>query len=162
MKKLLRYLLSLVLVLIPVFLLASCKDAEVVSLPTTKHEKVQFAFNGVEGSLKSNQNSKGKLNLEKKSKRNDASSNALSTIYSFLKVEEETNNPSFKYDEPPMIQFQYLKALYSEVGDDFSFNIKYSYQINGEVYYDFTNKQATQSSEYLNQYALIVGILIVI
>lgn len=160
MKKLLRYLLSLVLVLIPVFLLASCKDAEVVSLPTTKHEKVQFAFNGVEGSLKSNQNSKGKLNLEKKSKRNDASSNALSTIYSFLKVEEETNNPSFKYDEPPMIQFQYLKALYSEVGHDFSFNIKYSYQINGEVYYDFTNKQATQSSEYLNQYALIVGILI--
>ena len=43
----------------------------------------------------------------------------LSTIYNALSFEKETSNPAFPYGEPPMIQFQCLKALFEEIGDGF-------------------------------------------
>ena len=59
-----------------------------------------------------------------------------------------------------MIQFQYLKALYEEVGEDFTFGTKYTYNLTGSVYYDFENRVATESAEFLQQYSIDLSIKI--
>ena len=91
---------------------------------------------------------------------NSVNSDDISTIYNAMSVEKETSSPSFEYDEPPMIQFQYLKALYEEVGEDFAFGTKYTYNLTGSVYYDFENRVETESAEFLQQYSFDLSIKI--
>ena len=136
MKKIIAFILGIICCIS----LAACGNKDKVKLPSSNYEKVQFAFNGVESSLNSSNSSK-KLkanNLSKTDKKlakaygepviklmdNTTIADDISTIYGALSVEKETSNPSFEYDEPPMIQFQYLKALYEEVGEDFTFGTK--------------------------------------
>ena len=48
MKKIKVVVLSLFFALVSIFVLSSCGN----KLPTTKYEKVEFAFNGVEQSIR--------------------------------------------------------------------------------------------------------------
>ena len=172
MKKIIAFVLGIVFC----FSLAACGNKDKVKLPSSNYEKVQFAFNGVESSLNSSNSSKELKanNLSKtdiklamaygepviKLMANTTNADDISTIYGALSVEKETSNPSFEYDEPPMIQFQYLKALYEEVGEDFTFGTKYTYNLTGSVYYDFENRVATESAEFLQQYSFDLSIKI--
>lgn len=176
MKKIGTIITSLVMILFVVFGLTACGSKDKVELPSSDYEKVQFAFNGVESSLKnSNSSKKLKSNYASSDSKmlaisygvpllklmaNSVNSDDISTIYNAMSVDKETSNPSFEYDEPPMIQFQYLKALYEEVGEVFTFGTKYTYNLTGSVYYDFKNRVATESAEFLQQYSFDLSIKI--
>lgn len=176
MKKIGTIIASLIMLLCAVFVLAACGNKDNAKLPSSNYEKVQFAFNGVESSLKnSNSSKKLKSNYASTDSKmfaisygvpllklmaNSVNSDDISTIYNAMSVEKETSNPSFEYDEPPMIQFQYLKDLYEEVGEDFTFGTKYTYNLTGNVYYDFENRVATESAEFLQQYSFDLSIKI--
>lgn len=166
---------SIFLILIGFFVIlviSACGNNNEVKLPSSKIEKVKFAFEGVESSLKnSNSSKKLKSNYASSASKtydvpklklmaNTINSDNISTIYNAMSIEKETSNPSFKYDEPPMIQFQYLKALYDEVGENFSFAKKYTYNLTGNVYYDFKNRTVAESDDYLQQYSFDISIKI--
>ena len=62
--------------------------------------------------------------------------------------------PEFSYDEPPMQQFRYLKAIFEEMGDDYRLGTKYYYDISGSMYFDIATGYAVESksAEYLYDY----------
>lgn len=172
MKKTGIVFMSLFMLFCVVLGLSACGKKD--KLPTTPYEKVQFALNGVESSLKSSSTKKlslkSRLNEEMQSlscadnasivklmARNIAN-DSLSTIYNAMVVEEKTSNPSFEYDEPPMIQFQYLKALYEEMSDKFEFGTKYSNTSTGTIYYDFETRTSKNEEQYLNTYSFTCSI----
>ena len=176
MKKFLTIILSLLMISGAVLGVSACSDM-FLKLPTTNYEKVKFAFNGVEKSLNKKGSSAKKLTLNEQEDNSektltaasfappvllskDVNSNDISTIYGAMSVERETSDSSFQYDEPPMIQFQYMKALYEEVGEDFSFGTKYTYNLTGEIYYDFSERKATESAEFLTRYSMDVSVKI--
>ena len=168
MKRILAFALGIVCC----FSLAACGNKDEVKLPSSDYEKVQFAFNGVERSLNgSNSSKRSKANTDitlatpygepaRKLMANTINADDISTIYGALSVEKETSNPDFEYDEPPMIQFQYMKALYEEVGEGFEFGTKYSYAITGEINYDFANRESTDDQKFLNRYTMELSVLI--
>ena len=161
MKKVFSFILFSFSIIVSSILLVSCGN----SLPKTEHEKVKYAFNGVEKSLKnSSRNNKELISSDLKSKNinyKDNIDDSLKTIFDSLEKEgNETNNPDFSYNEPPMIQFQYLKAIYEEIGDSFTFNNKYTYDFTGEIYYDFKAREATKDDKYLNQYNFNFSLMI--
>ena len=174
MKKIGTIITSLVMILFVVFGLTACGSKDKVELPSSNYEKVQFAFNGVESSLKnSNSSKKLKSNYASSDSKmlaisygvpslklmaNSVNSDDISTIYNAMVVEEKTSNPSFEYDEPPMIQFQYLKALYEEMGDKFEFGTKYSNTSTGTIYYDFETRTSKNEEQYLNAYSFTCSI----
>lgn len=65
--------------------------------------------------------------------------------------------PEFSYDEPPMQQFRYLKAVFEEMGDDYQLGTKYYYDISGTIYFDMQTgfPVATKTAEY--QYDYVFG-----
>ena len=69
MKKIGTIIASLIMLLCAVFVLAACGNKDNAKLPSSNYEKVQFAFNGVESSLKNS-------NSSKKLKSNYASSDS--------------------------------------------------------------------------------------
>ena len=80
------------------------------SLPTTKYEKVQYAMNGVEKSLKNQKAATRGLELQPRARVKRSEADALNAIYNIFS-DGTAGQPDFKYDEPPMIQFQYIKKL---------------------------------------------------
>lgn len=158
MKKSVRFIFAIILMIVVMFGLAACSFG--TKLPGTAHEKVQFALNGVESSLKGSKRLSSNDDNAQIVQRlaNSISGDSLSTIYNSMEVEKETNNPDFEYDEPPMIQFQCLKALYESIGDDFAFGTKYSDTITGSVYYDFKTRTAPEEEKYLQNYSFICSV----
>ena len=138
--------------------LAGCGGSS-YNAPKSSGDKVRVAFNGVESSLRSSRGSKknrhGPNALAKEVANDD-----LSRIYQAMGVEKENADPDFEYDEPPLIQFQYLKALYEEVGESFAFGTKYAYTLTGQVYYDFDTRAATSAPEFLQQYTMDLSLVI--
>lgn len=160
MKKIFNILMSLLIVFVLSFGLVACKK-ESTKYPNTNYEKVQYAFNGVESSLSNSTSQK----VSKESTTNTKptpmakdNNDPIEVIYSAMDVISETSNPSFDYDEPPMIQFQYLKAVFEEIGEDFSFGTKYTYNLTGEVYYDFSSRVVKEEEKYLNQYSFDLSV----
>ena len=127
------------------------------SLPTSKQEKVQFAFNGVEKSLKNvNTSSRG---LAKKNLRSaEPTTNTLTTIWNALEDQGSASQPDIGYNDTPLIQFQYLKALYEESRDNFEFNTKYSHTLTGSIYFDFDTDEERQGEQYLQNYNFIFSV----
>lgn len=177
MKKVFTIIVALFVFTCAVFSFSSCNKKDETKLPSTTYEKVQFAFNGVESSLNSSNaknaalNNAGVISDTKsaafaesapivKVMAKNVSGDSLSTIYSAMSVEEETDNPSFEYDEPPMIQFQYLKALYEEIGDEFVFGTKYSNTLTGTICYDFENRTSSTDEKFLNEYSFTCAIVL--
>ena len=128
-----KTLLGFIFLLFGAIILASCgnKNKEDVKLPENNYEKVTFAFNGVEKSLK-NKSTKLKSQNNLNALTN-ISQDTLDVIFS--KMEETSgSNPKIEYNETPLIQFQYLKAAYEKFGEKLTFNTKYSYDFEGDIY----------------------------
>ncbi|MBO5528900.1 MAG: hypothetical protein J6A47_06245 [Bacilli bacterium] len=132
--------------------LIGCGQASNDRLPETQFEKVQYALNGVEKSLK---NQKGAnryaTQIAPKGKRSEA--DALSAIYGVF-TDGASGEPDFKYDEPPMIQFLYIKKTLEKIGSGFDFGVKYQQTITGNIYYDFSTGKETAEPAYKQDYSL--------
>ena len=131
--------------------LVGCGGSTTPKLPQTKYEKVQYALNGVENSLKNQKPANRNARLSPTKKRSQKE--ALDAIYASFS-EGTSGQPDFKYDEPPMIQFQYIKKTLEKIGDGFSFGTKYQEKINGSIYYDFSSGDDSQKAESKQDYSL--------
>ena len=169
MKKVFLVLLIVLVLLIGTLNLVACKDdEEEISLPTTKYEKVQFAFNGVEKSFKT-VSSASNVNASMPFSISEAAStttdSALNTIDSIYKSTDSLGDviKGLKYDTPPMMQFQYLKAALNRIGSGYSFGTKYYYDVTGTMYADFatgTKKTSDDGDNYKYNYSFNLGMAI--
>ena len=117
MKKVSTILASTTMLFLGAIALTSCGD----DLPSSSYEKVQFAFNGVEKSLKSIKLSSNEVNTNESNyiKSNIGLMAAKVNVDAYSAIEnlyEDSDSQGDKIDEleynqPPMIQFQYLKAI---------------------------------------------------
>lgn len=138
--------------------LVSCgAGGDTPSLPTSKQEKVQFAFNGVEKSLK-NVNTSSRGLARKNLRSSEPTTNTLTTIWNALEDQGSASQPDIGYNDTPLIQFQYLKALYEESKDSFEFNTKYSHTLTGTIYFDFDSDEEKQGEQYLQNYNFIFSV----
>ena len=160
-----------------------CNKKENKNLPKTTYDKVQFAFNGVESSLK-NAKSSSKSNTQLTA-NNDSnlsllsdsnvsiinllsfstSNSALDTIDNIYTSDDNKGDviDELKYNEPPMIQFQCVKAAIEKIGDSYSFGTKYYYDITGSIYVndDFSEKMSEDNQykwDYVFRLALEINI----
>ena len=128
--------------------LSACtKEKDDSRLPTTNYEKVKFAFDGVEKSLKEKE---VYIYNEPEDNLNWFGPHGVPTYL----TQQDDYNLDFDYNDSTLIQFQYLKALYDEIGKDLIFGTKYEYNINGSIYYDFDKGEEIKEEKYLNQYSL--------
>ena len=151
MKRIRFVAVSFVMLLCAFFGLASCGGNDKDKVPSSNYEKVQFAFNGVEKSF--NESNLGKkLNSKKNSEAIQLTSydisKALSTIDGVYVSGDSQGDviDDLEYTQPPMIQFQCLKAVLDKVGNDYQFGTKYYDDITGEVYMDMTSGKKIDSS----------------
>jgi len=163
MKKRLLLLLSAALILSLLLVLCACgggkektdekeTDAgtkaateaatEAATLPTgaTAYQKVQFAFNGVEKSLK-RVGEKTSADLDSRAVQRlltGQTPDPLSVIGSIYTSGDSQGDviDELEYDQPPMIQFQCLKAVFDNVGEGFQFGVKHYNSMTGEVFVD--------------------------
>lgn len=130
------------------------------ALPTSSHEKVRFAFNGVEKSFRNPSATKRRSvpnNLHRLGGSNPES--GLSTIYRLFKDEDRRDDfvDDVEYNQPPMVQFQYLKKVFEKVGNGYEFGTKYFDTVTGDVYLDInTGLESKQESDKFN-YTLGLG-----
>ena len=132
-----------------------------VKLPTTNYERVSFAFKGVEKSFKNPTTVKKSLEPSKKNKIGGSNTNAaLSAIFSLYQDEDKQNNflEDVEYNQPPMVQFQYLKKVLEKVGSGYEFNTKYYDTISGDVSIDIQTGQKSNLDKDKYNYAFTLGI----
>lgn len=134
---------------------------------TTDYAKVQTAFNGVEKSFKKiSTNSKKAVNPSGALPKYKNVDNGLNTIFSYYTNDDIRGHSveDLSYDEPPMIQFQYLKAVFDKVGKGYEFGTKYYDNIIGDMYFDIETglKDETKKAEnkYRFDYELAIDISI--
>lgn len=130
------------------FMLALTLGACSNKLPTTNYEKVKYAFNGVEKSFKKiKTTSKGLIqnNRNKINPNNDAL-NTIFSVYTDNDIRDDFED-DVSYNEPPMIQFQYVKKVLEKVGNGYEFDTKYSDTITGDVYIDIETGQISDKEK---------------
>ena len=137
--------------------LSSC-GAMGVKLPNSPHEKVSFAFSGVEKSLKKGQKKKSILK-QKKELLPEPTNDTIETIFDALPINND-GDTEIGYNDTPLIQFQYLKAVYDSIGDEFSFNTRYTHKLTGDIYYDFGIDEKAEGEENKHSYDFDFSILI--
>lgn len=131
--------------------LTSCGGS--YKVPTNDYEKVKTAFNGVEKSFKKLQPNKRALNyLQPQYKNVDR---GLSSIFSLFDVNDIRGHDleDLEYTQPPMIQFQYLKAVFDKVGSGYEFGTKYYDNITGDVYLDIYDGYKDEEKKEENKYS---------
>ena len=133
-------------------------------LPTTNYEKVKFAFNGVEKSFKSPKVTKKNKNLLAKRNKIGGSnpSHGLDAIYNLYKPEDIRDDflEDVSYNQPPMVQFQYIKKVLEKVGSGYEFNKKYYDTMTGDMYFDINTGLKKEGDEYKYNYTFVLGIVI--
>lgn len=131
------------------------------TVPTTSYQKVKTAFNGVEKSFQ-NRSNKNSLAMPSHSYIEPSSFNdALNTIYNEYTLEETGGSiEDLEYDEPPMIQFRYLKSVLEKVGEGYSFGTKYQKDITGQIYFDLETgeKKESTDTDYLVNYTFTFAV----
>ena len=153
-------LISSLMFFLSTSLLIGCNT---IKLPTTQYEKVKFAFNGVERSMKKKEvNKLSHIVLDnKKSKIGGTNlSQGLSAIYNLYQDGDlrGDNLDDLEYNQPPMIQFQYLKKVFEKIGSNFSFDSKYYDVIEGDVYIDINTGEKSDKQEDKCSYQFTLGI----
>ena len=165
MKKLGLFITTVVSFIGLGFILASCGGG----LPGSKYEKVAFAFKGVEKSFKDRAtNSNNQLSVVEPYLGID-NNNSINSLYNdlfYINLNESSFDAiealytsadnkgdvidELEYDQPPMIQFQYLKAILDDTGSDFEFGTKYYSNITNSIYYDIETgkKKADTETNY--------------
>ncbi len=128
-------------------------------LPTTQYEKVKFAFNGVEKSFKSKKAAKAAILLPKAKLGGSNTSHGLDIIYSYFRDDDIQDNflEEVEYNQPPMVQFQYLKKVLEKVGSGYEFGNKYYDTINGEMYLDVETGFKKEGEQYKYNYTFTLG-----
>ena len=128
-------------------------------LPTTQYEKVKFAFNGVEKSFKSKKAAKAAILMPKAKLGGSNTSHGLDTIYSYFRDDDIQDNflEEVEYNQPPMVQFQYLKKVLEKVGSGYEFGNKYYDTINGEMYLDVGTGFKREGEQYKYNYTFTLG-----
>ena len=149
MKKTVSFLLILALTLTVIFGIVAC-DTTNGSISNPKLKKVDQAFDGVERSLNKTVSlddisvqayKELYLGAEDGSVGDTGAvppSDPWTTIRNvYVAGDRQTiSDPDLEYDQPPMQQFQYLKAIFKEMGNDYELGTKYYYDISGQVYLD--------------------------
>ena len=110
-------------------------------LPTNSYDKVKFAFNGVAKSFEKPKAAKKSLAPTIKSRLGGSNPDgALATIYNLFTASDQRDDflDDVEYNQPPMVQFQYLKKVLEKVGSGYEFGTKYSDTVTGDVYLDIT------------------------
>ncbi|MDY6430765.1 MAG: hypothetical protein SPL00_03140 [Bacilli bacterium] len=120
---------------------------------STKYQKVDKAFKGVEASLSNISHGRRNLVNPKKSIDIDEDMSVLQPFFVGAQ-EDERIEDQIDFDTPPLIQFKYLKAIYENIGASYSFGTKYAHNIVGAVYIDIETgkKDETQSEANKLQY----------
>ena len=143
-----------------IFSLASCGS----NGNDSDYKKVKKAFNGVETSLKTNKTQSNKRVFLPKQAINEGSSDSLAAIEALFNSIAESRGDTIdelEYDQPPMIQFQCLKAVFDSTGEGFTFSNKYYDTINGDVYFDINTgeeKDAQSGDEYHYTYDFVLSL----
>lgn len=120
------------------------------TLPSSNYEKVKFAFNGVEKSFKKITTTQKDLVRTNRNNRIGSNINdGLNTIFSVYTENDLRDDflEDVSYNQPPMIQFQYIKKVLEKIGGGYDFNTKYSDSINGEVYLDIETGQKSDKEK---------------
>lgn len=157
MKKIKTSLLSFIMLILSIFILSACKKTK---LPTNDYEKVKFAFNGVEKSFKN----KKSLDSDNKEFMRLLSFNPSQTDLDIIKgIYTDGDNQGdviddIEYDEPPMIQFQYIKKVLEKVGSNYSFGTKYYDEIEGTIYIDMENGKEESGDSFKATYLFKLSI----
>ena len=164
MKKIVAVILALTLVLGVAVGLIACKKK---NTSNENLKKVAQAFNGVESTLNKKSSLTTSVAAEKSLYLSGAQSasvevekalslaagtsatDALTAIWGVYTSGDKQASASaeMKYDEPPMMQFRYLKAIFEEMGDDFVLGTKYYYDITGQMYIDMATGYAVSASD---------------
>ena len=122
-------------------ILSGCKSKKKYKAPTTPHDKVAVAFNGVESSFANYKNNYSTSSARTRSTRKvgqSDSSGALSDIASIYTSYDSQGDriDELDYDEYPMIQFQCLKRTFDYFGENYDFGTKYAKTMNGTIYFN--------------------------
>ena len=129
-------------------------------LPTNNYEKVKFAFNGVEKSFKNPKAGKKSLILNKKERLGGSNpESGLSTIFSLYNDEDKRDDflDDVEYNQPPMVQFQYMKKVLEKVGSGYEFGTKYYDTVTGDVYLDIQTGLKSKKDEDKFNYTFGLG-----
>ena len=132
-------------------------------LPSTQFEKVKFAFNGVEKSFKSPKASKKSLLRQKRNKIGGSNpSSALDTIFALYKEEDKRDDflEDVSYNQPPMVQFQYVKKVLEKIGSGYEFDKKYYDTVRGDIYVDINTGFKKEGDQYKYNYTFVLGMSI--
>lgn len=131
--------------------LVACSGA---SLPTTSYDKVRFAFNGVENSFKNPRINRNSRIFEKNERLGGNNpEEGLSAIFNLYNEEDKRDDflDNVEYNQPPMVQFQYLKKVFEKVGSGYEFGTKYYDIVTGDVYLDIqTGLKSEKESDKFN------------
>ena len=133
-------------------------------LPTTPYEKVKFAFNGVEKSFKSPRVSNNRSSLAASRNKIGGSNpqSGLETIFNLYTNEDKRDDflDDVSYNQPPMVQFQYIKKVLGKIGSGYEFNKKYYDTITGEMYLDIESGHKKEGEQYKYNYTFVLGMSI--
>ena len=138
--------------------LGACSESD--KLPTTQYEKVKFAFKGVERSFKNVKTSSksGLLPMKKYADNEDG----LSSLFNLFAEQDKKgdNLDDLEYDQPPMIQFQYIKKVMEKIGDNYEFDKKYYDTMTGEINIDMATGYRSDDSNNKYNYTFVLGMSI--
>lgn len=162
MKKVSKILSGVLFSLSLIFPLTACGKNGIDS----DFKKVQKAFNGVESSLREKQKAPVKRNSLPRYAVNEGPSSALDALRFLFDSKGESRGDTIdelEYTQPPMIQFQCLKAVFDSTGEGFTFSNKYYDTINGDIYFDINtgeekNAQSGDDYHYTYDFLLSLGI----
>ena len=129
-------------------------------LPSNSYEKVKFAFSGVEKTFKNPKANKKSLLLNKKERLGGSNPNqGLSTIFSLFTNEDKRDGflEDVEYNQPPMVQFQYLKKVFEKVGNGYEFGTKYYDEVTDDVLLDIQTGQKSKDEANKFNYTLGLG-----
>ena len=124
--------------------------------PTSSYDKVKTAFNGVEKSFKNISANKKSIQYHgalPKYKNEDSGLNSIFSIFTNNDIRSHELDEDISYNQPPMVQFQCLKAVFDKVGKGFEFGTKYYDNVTGEVYVNFENGLKDETKQDKNKYA---------
>ncbi len=168
MKKILSIVLALALVLSVCLGIAACNKNGTDGASGDKNlSKVAQALDGVERSMNKSGSLYASVGAEKKmylSGQKSASigvekelrlwfdtmstTDALGAIRGVYTSDDKQADTTadLDYNQPPMMQFRYLKAIFEEMGDDYALGTKYYYDITGQMYFDMETGYAVDAT----------------
>ena len=123
--------------------------------PTNEHDKVKVAFNGVEKSFKKIASGKSlntRNKLQPRYKNVDSGLSSIFGLYSNADIRGHSIE-DLSYNEPPMIQFQYLKAVFDKLGNGYELGTKYYDVITGDIFLDIDTGLKDEEKKAENQYS---------